>query len=383
MSAKRWWIGLWIVVLSVCAGWVDPARAADPEVSASLAPIRQAFVSGDEDKFRAHHWMREGYVGGLKELSIKHAFPDGTALSAESHALIDQNDIGADFSLRKESLGFFNFDYTEFRKYYDKTGGVYYPFSTFRSSDTFKELELDLGHFGLETGLTLEGWPELAFQYEREFKDGAKSRLTWSAVKEGSTTRYIAPSWQDVDEIVDAFALKTHHELAGFALKGEQRWELVRTETFREEKLLATTGVASDTKIRRQDLAPEATLMTTTLGAERNFLSEKVFTATGYHFAHMNNREFESIIESNAAGTPTNFSSPKQIRDARADNNYDSHTWVGNLTVAPWPWMSFGTKLKAEAIHRESNSRYPQDASPSSAGGSTPDGTIDLVIDSF
>ncbi len=383
MSAKRWGIGLGIVVWSVSAGWVDLVRAADPEVSISLAPIRQAVVRGDEDKFRAHRWMREGYVGGLTELSLQYAFPDGTALSAESRALIDQNDLGADFSLQKESLGFFNLDYSEIRKYYDKTGGVYYPFSTFRSSDTFKELELDLGHFGLETGLTLEGWPELAFEYEREFKDGAKSRLTWSAVKEGSTTRNIGPSWQDIDEVVDTFALKTRHELAGFALRGEQRWELVRTETFREEKLLATTGVAADTKIRRQDQAPEATLMTTTLGAERSFLNDKVFTSTGYHFAHMDNREFEAIIESNAAGTPTNFSNPKQIRDARADNDYDSHTWVGNLTMTPWSWLSLGTKLKAETIHRESNSRYPQDASPSSAGGSTPDGTIELVIDSF
>jgi hypothetical protein len=359
------------------------AEAADPEVSVTLAPIRQAFVRGDEATFRAHHWMREGYVGGLQALFLRHVFPDGTAFSAESHALIDQNDLGASFSLKKDALGFFNFEYSEFRKYYDKTGGVYYPFSTFRSSDTFKELELDLGHFGLETGLTLEGWPALAVEYEREFKDGAKSRLTWSAVKEGSVTRYIAPSWQDVDEVVDTFALKARHELAGVALTGEQRWELVRTETLREEKLLATTGAASDTKMRRQDLAPEATLMTTTLGAERRFLNETVFTAAGYHFAHMDNREFETITETNAAGTPTNFSAPKQIRDARADNDYDSHTWVGNVTVHPWRWLSLGTKLKAETIHRESNSRYPQDASPSSSGGSTPDGTIDLIIDSF
>ena len=359
------------------------AEAADPEVSISLEPIRHAFVSGDRDKFSAHHWMKDNYVGGVKEFSFNYALPDGTQFSTESHALIDQNDLGADVSLKKDSLGFFTLDYSEFRKYYDKTGGAYYPFTTLRSNDTFKDLALDIGKFGFETGLTIDGWPGLTLQYERKFKDGAKSRLTWTAVKEGTTTRNIGPSWQDIDEIVDTFAIKANHEIAGFSLKGEQRWEFVRTETLREEKLLATTGVASDTKIRRQDQAPEANLMTTQLEGERRFLNDKAFFASAYRFAHMENREFESIVESNAAGTVTNFSNPKQIRDARADNDYDTHAWVGNFMINPWNWLSVGTKLKAEAIHRESNSSYPADASPNSAGGSTPDGTIDSRVDSL
>ncbi len=359
------------------------AEAADPEVSLSLEPIRYAFVNGDRDKFSAHHWMKDNYVGGVKEFSFDYALADGTQLSAESHALIDQNDLGADVSLKKDSLGFFNLGYSEFRKYYDKTGGVYYPFTTLRSNDTFKDLALDIGHLSLESGLTLEGWPDLTFEYEREFKDGAKSRLSWVPTKEGTTTRNIGPSWQDLDEVVDSFGLKADHEIAGFTLKGEQRWEFVRTETFREEKFLATTGVAADTKIRRQDQAPQATLMTTTLGGERSFFADKIFTSMGYHFAHMDNREFETIVESNAAGTVTNFSNPKQIRNARADNDYDTHTWVGNFMINPWNWLSLGTKLKAEAIHRESDSSYPADASPNSTGGSTPNGAIDSLVASL
>jgi hypothetical protein len=104
-------------------------------------------------------------------------------------SLIGQNDFGADFSLTKEALGFVKFDYEEFRKYFEPTGGAYYRFNSYRSSDTLKDLTLDIGKFGVETGLTLEGMPEVVLEYEREFKDGAKSRLTWASVKEGATTR--------------------------------------------------------------------------------------------------------------------------------------------------------------------------------------------------
>ena len=353
------------------------AVAADSEVSVSLLPVRYIDVDGDAGKFQAHHWMKDRYTGGLKEFTTTYTLPDGTRFSSEAHALIDQNDLGAELSLKKEGVGFVGLDYSEFRKYFDNNGGVHRRFRTLRMPTTDKELALDIGKLALETGLALEGWPALAFEYEREFKDGAKSRLNWTAVKDDGETRYIGPSWQDVDEMVDVFALKANHAVAGFALSGEQRWERVRSELFREERLLSTSSAASDKKMRRQDQAPESTLMTTTLGADRHFLDGKVFYASGYHFAHMESREFESLLEFNENGVLTAFSNPKMQINARADNDYDTHTWVHNLTLAPWPWLSFNTKLKAEVVKRQSNSSYPGDTGEATATGGTPDGVID------
>ncbi len=349
-------------------------------MSVQAMPARIVWVSGDDEKFRAHHWMKDGFTGGIRDLSASRVFTNGVVLEAGGHALVDQNDLAAAFSLEKEGLGFARADFSEFRKYYDGTGGLYHFFSTRQSNETDKELAMDIGRLGLETGITLEGWPALSFLYDRHFKDGAKSRLTWTAVKEGTITRNIGPSWQDVDEITDAFAVKAGHTLAGFDLSAEQRWEFVRSETLREERSLSTTTTASDKKIRRQDQQPESDLITTTLNAQRDFLGEKLFFSAGYRFSHMDNREFETIIETNEAGVATNFSNPKQIRDARADNDYDAHTWVNSFTAAPWKWFSMITRLKAEVIRRESNSSYPADASPNSDGGSTPNGVIDQRV---
>lgn len=351
---RRIWIGL--IAASVCLG--SPAtQAADPEVSISLVPMRQVVIDGDRGKFRAHHWMKDGYVGGIKDASMHYESPGGTVFSAEGHALIDENDLGGELSLEREGLGFFQLEYDEFRKYYDNTGGSHRLFGTLQSNDTFRDLALDIGRFGVKTGLTFEGWPELGFEYEREFKDGTKSRLTWATVKDPAA-RKIAPAWQDLDEIVDTFAIDASHEVAGFRLGGEQRWEFVRSEAFREEKALATTGAAADTTITRQDQAPEATLMTTMLNGERQFLGEKALVASAYRFAHMDSREFENILQRNANDTPAGT---HNRYNARADNDYDSHTWVQHFSLVPWPWLSVGSQLKAELIRREGNSTYPSD----------------------
>lgn len=346
--------------------------------SMRVIPGRYIGVDGDDEKFRAHHWMKDGFTGGV-DLSSR-ASHNGAELELGGRALPDPNDLGGLLSFRKEGLGFARAEFSEFRKYYDGTGGVYHFFNTLQANETDKELALDIGSFSVETGLTVEGWPELSFLYDRHSKDGAKSRLTWTSVKEGATTRNIGPSWQDVDEVTDSFALKAGHTLAGFELTGEQSWEFVRADFTREEKSLSTTATASDRKIRRQDQQPESDLLTTSLNAQRNFLGEKLFFSAGYRFSHMDNREFETIIETNEAGTATNFSNPKQIRDARADNDYDAHTWVNSLALAPWKWFSVISRLKAEVVRRESSSSYPADAAPNSAGGSAPNGVIDQRV---
>jgi hypothetical protein len=347
--------------------------------------MRYIFVDGDSGRFREHHWMKEGYVGGISDFSAHHTFANGTALSAEGHALIDQNDLGSELALEKEGLGFVELNFSEFRKYFDGNGGVYHLFSTLGAPDTDRDLKLDIGKLEVETGLTLEGLPELTFLYEREYKDGLKTKLSWGESEEtpatGNATRNIVPTWLEVDEIVDVFEFGASDEIAGFALSGEQRWELVRSEALREELDLSTTHSSGDDKIRRQDLAPEATLMTTTLKAERGFQDNKAFFSSAYRFNHMNNREFESLSEHNGlTGALTNFTYPEQKPNSRADTDYDAHTWVGGAVTKLTNTLSLISRIKSEIIKRHSNSSYNKDyfITNSATGASTAaDGVLD------
>lgn len=355
------WMPLVVVGIAVCAGSLT-AEAAEPEISVTLAPVRYIAVDGDSSTFREHHWMNDGYTSGIANYSSTYEFADGTHFTMDGHALPQQNDLGTSLLLRNEDLGFVNLDFKEFRKYYSNKAGVHYRFNSLQAPDTDRGLALDIGKLELEVGLaTREGLPEVTFLYEHEHKDGVKSRLSWAEVEDNrgatGTTRNIAPSWQEIDEKVDVYGLELEHELAGFALSGEQRWEFVRSENVRQELDLATTGSADDNRLRLQDQAPESTLMTSLLGAERSFQDGRVFFATAYRFSHMNNREFETILEYEA-GVETG--SERKL-NARADNSYAAHTWVGNSAVKLTEALTLTTKLKAEAISRDSNSTYPAD----------------------
>lgn len=346
--------------------------AGETQITITPEPVRYAFVDGDEEKFRAHHWMKEGYIGGIENIAMDYVNPENeVSVSLEGNALIDNNDLEGVLTLKKTNWGFLRLDYGEFRKYYDGTGGVYKRFSTIRVNETGRKLELDIGRLALEAGLTFEKLPDLTFRYEREFKDGRKSRLTWSAVKEGAITKNIGPSWQEIDEIVDLFGIGLEHEIAGFEIRGEQKWEFVRSELSREEQSLSTTSVAADKKIRVQDQDPATDLMTTTLEVERWFRDERAHFSAGYRFAHLDNQEMENIFELNESRTPFNFANPKQVRNARADNDFDTHTWVGSFQLFPQESLSFITRMKSEVLRRESNSTYPQDTT-----ANTPDGII-------
>ncbi len=360
MRSTNRWITLLVAGCAVFSR-AAIAAAADPEISLSILPLRQVFVQGDKEKFRAQHWMKDQYTGGVENLSARGTLPNGVEYSSEGHAIVDQNDFGGAFRIKKENLGFVNLDFKEFRKYYDTSGGVYSRFSTFPVTQLDRDLHLDIGKLEVETGLTLEHWPELDFVYEHEFRKGVKSRLSWASVTEVGLVRKIAPSWEEIDEVTDAVALKARHEIKGFTLKGEQRWEFTRSENVRQERQLTTTITTSDGRVRIQDQEPRSRMVTSTWGAERWFMDNKALFATGYRFSDMENREFETNAEFDANGNPRSFSNSENKPNARADNRYHTHTWNQNFMISPWNWLNVGTKLKAELTGRKSNSSYPSD----------------------
>ncbi len=367
--------GLFGVLL--IAGLPGLAFAEGPQTSALLdgMPLRYAFVQGDENKFREQNWARDNYAGGIQEFSLEEKnLPQDISVSAEGHAIIADNDYEAHVRAEKKDFGFFNFEYREFSKFYDDSGGVYYPFTTFPSISLNKELELQVGHIRIETGITVPEFPHLSAAYERRFKDGSKSRSTWAPVKEGSVTRAIAPSFQNIDEIVDSVELNESHTLKGAEIKGKQYWEWMSAETMREEQSFATTGVAADNKIRDQVQNPESRLFSTTESIERWFHDEKILAAAAYHFMTMRNDELENIFEMDANRVITNFTNAKQIRNARANNEYHSNIWTASLMDTVKPWMTITPKLRLELTQRSGNSSYPSDTTPA-----TPDGIVNTT----
>lgn len=351
--------------------------ASELDASLGAEPLRYTYVTGDSHKFREHYWMKEDYSGGFNEISLEGKnLPEDVTITLEGHAIPVDNDYESHLQIDKKDFGYVHLDYQEYSKFYDDSGGVYYPFSRNKAPTLNRELELQIGHLRIETGLTLPDKPKIAVIYDRHFKDGSKSRLTWAPVVENGVTRYIAPSYQDLHEVVDTVELRESHTINGFEIQGEQSWEWMRADSMREEKSLSTTGTAADRKIRDQYQKPKTQLFTTTESVGKWFRNETIFTGLAYHFLNMDNSEVEDIFEMNENRAIVNFSNPKQIRNARADNEYDSHTWTANFMISPISWLNITSNLRTEVTERSGNSSYPSDTTPVAAGGANPDGII-------
>ncbi len=328
-------------------------------ISVTPEPAQFIFVNGDADRFQAHHWMQEGYTGGVKNFSSEYKLKDGIKVETEGHALIDQNDYEALVSVKKGDLLYLDFSYDEFRKYFDSSGGTYYPFGSMAlgqfGNGYKRELFVDIGKMEVEFGIKPEHLPELIFAYERHFKNGTKSRLTWTSVVVGSTTRNIGPVFQEVDETVDSFSIKAKKDIGGFQAAAEQAFEFFGAETMREERSGTTN------KIRRQTQNPRSFMAASVFEVERWFWKERVHFSSGYRFSHLNNDEFERLAEFDINYNPRSFANPKNKINAIAENDLDIHTWVASFLGIPWEWLSASTRFKAEAFRHKGHSFYPGD----------------------
>jgi hypothetical protein len=366
-------IGLMTIVLRA-----GPSFAEDPNTSFKTSVMGKCtHVKGDVAKFRAHTWAKDGCVDG-EGIFFEKESSDGTIMTFDGDVVPQENDQDIDFTLSNENWGNVNLSYEMFRKYYDNSGGFYYPFATLESNDAQDaDLELDIGNFMLEFNPNFEHFHDISFMYERETKDGRKSRLTWTPVTEGALTKNIGPAWQDIDETANIFTLKGATTLAGFDVQGQQQFEIVDANLSREEKNLSTNSTASEKKMRIQEQEPKTKLMTTILNGEKWYNDDKSFLSYAYRFTKLENDEHEKITETNEFGVPTTFSNPKQILPSDASNSVHSHAWVGHYMTKPTQKLKLAGKLKTEYLKKESHSQYNLDASPSSSGGSTPNGVID------
>lgn len=358
----------------ICLGQPTSEAAEDENYSITITPGKYIWVDGDVNKFRAQNWINNNYTAGIKNLNFSKEFDKDSTLNFEGHLFPDENDNAALIDFTSKDIGTFNFEYDSFRKYYDNSGGYYYPFTTFPSIDAPRELDMDieklLFSFSPTLGIDDTG---LTFSYERHTKDGDKSRLTWAEVVEGATARETSPSWQSIDETVDIFTLKADTIVSGINLSAEQSYEQMDTKALRYERWYSTNNTASQKKQRFQDQQPETQIYTTTLQGNKWFDDDTVYTNIAYRYSSLSNHELENITETDENGIPANYGSPKTRVNAMADNDVDNHTLVAHYMKLITPTLKVTAKSKNNIMKRQGESTYPYDTT------STPDGVIDAI----
>lgn len=351
---KSFNIGIALALISSLAMSVGVSRAAENNDSATgsieISPtVSAAFVDGDDNKFREDWWTEEGVKGGVESFTLRRELGGGATIEANGRAIVPEEDYRLDLLVNKQDVGYVRAGYSEYRKYFDDTGGFFNAFSE-NSFDLDKDLHLDIGKIFIEAGLTLPDKPKLIVGYEHSFKDGEKSLLEWGEVRDDDFRRKIYPSYKEIDEKVDIVRLEVSHEIANVRWGDELRYESYSLDTKRHDQDQDERSVPFS--ISREEIGDdyEHDAFYNTLHVETH-LNDKTFLSAGYLFT---TSDGDASFDLTTA--PGVFQRDEFIDSRSIDLDQDVHIFTVNAIFGPFYETTVYAGLESEFMETEGDS---------------------------
>jgi hypothetical protein len=202
-----------------CSCWATAiARAADakeaeakeafnPEEARNWIEIGGGGVfrsSGDDAAMRQRLQLPAGGFGGIEDFHYEQDLAKKGLLKIDGHGFAGSDDYGIKFDISRPELGYVQFGYSQFRTFYDGSGG-YFPRNAqwFRLYD--EEFDIARGEVWFEAGLRKPELPEITIRYSHEYRDGLKDSTSWgdsnlTGLAGATATRNIVPSFLNINE---------------------------------------------------------------------------------------------------------------------------------------------------------------------------------------
>ncbi len=338
------------ILLGTIHFWAGLACSQDAEPESSLgfelSPVLQyRGVDGDEGKSREDHWVQDGWSGGLEHFLLEKSLKGDWGLRMEGRAIVPEEDYNFHLQLEKEDYGFFRAQYTEYRKYFDDTGGFFRPFSV-PVFDLDKDMHLDIGNFLMEAGITIPDLPRIVVGYEHRFKEGKKSLIEWGSVSEGGLSRKIFPSFKEVDEEVDILRVEVEHNIGKVHVGDRFRYEKYKTETARFEEERDLDSATSEKVTVSEKYEHDALFNTLHL---ESHISEKIYFSLGYLLTDLEGDGAFSMLTVPFGPEPFD----KNWRADSIDIDQESHVMNVNAQFGPYRHLSFYGGFQAEFTETE------------------------------
>ncbi len=327
--------------------FAEEAKTSETEVTVTPS-VRAVVVDGDKEKFREDLWMLDDWAGGLTEFRLRHLFKSGWEFTLDGRVIVPEEDYKLGMSWVKSEVGFVRVGFSEYRKYFDGTGGFYRPFST-RSFELNRDLHLDIGSIYAEFGLTRPDWPKITLGYERKFKVGDKSMIEWGSVTQTlppSTTRKIFPAVKEIDETVDIFKLDVEQTLSNLTLTQQSRYELYSNDTTRldDAQRNLTTNASKDVTAR-ENYSHDA--FSNAFQIEQD-IGEKVYWSVGYLFT-----AFRGDASIRLDTVPFNANNDKNWMSRTIRLDQDSHVVNTSAMFGPFNGLTIYGGLQGEKAEFE------------------------------
>jgi hypothetical protein len=163
-------------------------------------------VSGDRAQAEHQHQIPDGAFGGVQDFHYQQFLGKKGLFQVDGHGIFDNHDYSIRLELSDPDKGYLRGGYTEFRTWYDGSGG-FFPQNNQWFSLYNNELHVDRGDVWFEAGLTLPDKPIITFRYDHDFRHGEKDSTSWgdTSLTGGAGTRNIVPTFMGIDETRDIF----------------------------------------------------------------------------------------------------------------------------------------------------------------------------------
>src|SRR6185369_11986446 len=197
--------------------------------------VGSTFVDGDEAQFMRRHQIPKGPFGGVEDFHWEQLVGKKGIFQIDGRGIFDNHDYSIRLALSDPDKGYLRAGYTEFRTWYDGSGG-YFPGGTNNWFELYNdELHIDRGEAWFEAGLTLPDKPQISFRYAHQFRKGQKDSTEWgdSNLTGGFGTRHIVPTFLDIDEERDIFAGDIKHTLGKTDVGLGVRYEIIDNDDSR------------------------------------------------------------------------------------------------------------------------------------------------------
>lgn len=243
-----------------------------------------ASVNGNEASFQRRMGIRQGVQGGISDFHFEQAIGKSGTFKLDGRGIFDNHDYKLRLDLDFPEKFYIRGGYSEFRYWYDGSGGYHPSLPWYELYDD--RLHLDRRDVWIEAGLRFPDLPQVTFRYERHTRDGLKDSTSWGSALPGAYgIRNIIPSFLGIDETRDVFMLDISKKIKATELGMGFRYDTQDIDNRRYERIFPGGGSTLDRHITQHDYVSSD--MFNIHAYSKTWLKEKTLFTMGYSFTDM------------------------------------------------------------------------------------------------
>ncbi len=191
-----------------------------------------ALLEGDQPAFQQRLRQRKEGFGGIENFTAERTSEEAL-FRFEARVLPGNEDYRIAARWERFDAVYVQANYTQFRTFYDGSGGVLRPAGDLAISWFDENLALDRSYLSLEIGTLTPDRPQWRLRYDRNTRDGTKNSLRWGDSNLGGaglTPRAFVPSYLLVDEVRDIVTAEAGQRTDDMNWKVAGRYERTRVD---------------------------------------------------------------------------------------------------------------------------------------------------------